>query len=319
MEKGKAVLACYVLQVLVWHGVANTISEPQVVRFFVRRNHLSNEFIGRKGILVKRENALATVLLLHGYGVDKYALSPLRIFLKNYNCFSFDFRAHGEHAADQESTLGYDEVNDIFGAVDYIRSDPDLRAKPLIVIGFSMGAVSAIEAQSLDPNLFTAMFLDTPFSSSIDVLKRGMQNFKFNVLGYKFFLPGSSLLESYAFNPYVQPFLQMLLRLKTSLNTKKINTFAKATSPAESIKKVEIPCFFVVTKNDSKVSVAEVKSVYENHPPGYKRLWVANGRDHCDAILYHPEKYEQEVNQFIERVLSGNTHENSEGVIYDGP
>lgn len=317
MKKDKIKLAYFILQTLVLHGVAGAECEPHEVQFFVRKNHLSNEFIGRKGILVKRANAPATVLLLHGYGVDKYTMSPLRILLKNYNCFSFDFRAHGKHAPDQESTLGFDEVNDVFGAVDYIRSDPELRNKPLIVIGFSMGAVSAIEAQSLDPRLFTAMFLDTPFSSSLDVLRRGMQKFKFGFFGYQFYLPGSTLLENYAFNPYVQPFLQMLLRLKSSLNTKQINTFAKLTSPAESIKNVTIPCFFVVTKKDDKVSVAEVKRVYENHPPGYKRLWVANGREHCDAILYNPEKYEHEINKFIEDILKGRGKKVLEEIIYD--
>lgn len=317
MKKSNLFLSFLILQVLVCYHVGAMDGIPQDVHFFVRRNHQSNEFIGRKGILVKRAHAKATILLLHGYGVDKYTMSPLRILLKKFNCFSFDFRAHGEHAADQESTLGYDEVNDIFGAVDYIRSDIDLSRKPLIVIGFSMGAVSAIEAQSLDPNLFTAMFLDTPFSSSVDVVRRGIQNIRFNLFGYKFFLPGSSLLESYAFNPYVQPFLQMILRLKTSLNTKQINTFAKATAPSESIKKVFVPTYFVVTKNDGKVSVNEVKSVYDNDPSTYKRLWVANGRDHCDAILYNPEKYEKIVNDFINDVLTRKVKTSSAEVIYD--
>lgn len=311
------IASLYILCILCMPSMAVVSNEPEVVSFFVRRDHTSNEFIGRTGIVKRCEKARATILLLHGYGVDKYTMSPLRILLKNYNCFSFDFRAHGELATDQESTLGYDEVNDIFGAVDYIRADPELNSKPLIVIGFSMGAVSAIEAQSLDASLFTAMFLDTPFSSSIDVLRRGMQSAKFDLFGYQFYLPGTSLLESYAFNPYVQPFIQMLLRLRTSLNTKQINTFAKLTAPAESIKKVDIPCFFVVTKNDGKVSVSEVKSVYDNHPLGYKRLWIANGREHCDAILYNPEKYEKMVNEFIDDVLNHVTDYPSAKILSD--
>ncbi len=313
----KIVWKCLFLSIQIFQCAWASDQGPQDVHFFVRRNHLSNEFIQRKGILVKRPGAKATILLLHGYGVDKYTMSPLRILLKEYNCFSFDFRAHGEHVVDQESTLGYDEVNDIFGAVDYIRSDPDLNRKPLIVIGFSMGAVSAIEAQSIDPTLFTAMFLDTPFSSSMDVLRRGMKNIKFDFFGYKFYIPGSSLLENYAFNPYVQPFVQMLLRLKSSLNAKQVNTFAKPTSPVESIKKVKIPVFFVMTKNDDKVSVEEVRNVYDNDPSPYKRLWIANGRHHCDAILYCPEKYEQFVNRFISDVLHHKVNRSSQEIIYD--
>ena len=292
---------------------------PQEIHFFARKNSLSNEFIGRKGVLVKRSGSPATVLLLHGYGLDRYALAPLRIFLKDLSCLSIDFRAHGDHTADQESTLGYEEVNDIFGAVEYIRSDPYLSNRPLIVIGFWMGAVSAIEAQSLDSTLFTAMFLDTPFSSSVEILRRGLQAMRFQLFGYQFNLPGHTLIETYAFNPYVQPLLQMLLRLKTSFDARKINTFVKPIAPTESIRKIEIPAFFVVTKNDTKVSVDEVKSVYD-HKPGFKRLWIANGRDHCDAILFHPEKYERILNDFIYDVLThAEKREPLEEIIYDQP
>jgi pimeloyl-ACP methyl ester carboxylesterase len=294
-----------IIQLLAGTTLLGVEGEPEEVHFFVRKNNHSNEFIGRQGVLVKRNDAPATILLLHGYGVDKYYMGPFRLLLRDYNCLTFDFRAHGEHSDDEESTLGHDEVYDIFGAVDFVNSDPDLKDKPLIVVGFSMGAVSAIEAQSIDSSLFVGMFLDTPFSSSADVLRRGMQGMKFDLLGYEFDMPGRSLLERYAFNPYVQSFLKMLLRFKTSLNATRINTVIKAISPSESIKKINIPAFFVVTEGDQKVSVSDVKTVYDNHP-GPKDMWVASGRHHCDAILYNPEKYEKIINKFIQNVLSGN-------------
>lgn len=292
--------------------------EPTEVQFFARRDQGSNEFISRRGVLVKRKAAPATILLLHGYGIDKYMMAPFRLLLKGYNCFTFDFRAHGVHASDEESTLGYDEVHDIFGAVDYLRADPDLNQKPIIVVGFSMGAVSAIEAQALDPSLFAALFLDTPFSSSIDVLRRGMQDLRFGFWGYEFDLPGRTWIEDYAFNPYVQPFLQMLLRLKSSLNASRINTVAKAIAPSESIRKITVPIFLVVTKGDEKVSVDDVKKVYDNDHGVFKRLWVANGRSHCDAVLYNPEKYEQILNRFIHDVLNQSyKSQPKEEIVYD--
>ncbi len=292
--------------------------EPAEIQFFVRRDQGSNEFIARKGVLVKRKAAPATILLLHGYGIDKYMMAPFRLLLKAYNCLTFDFRAHGVHADDEESTLGYDEVYDVFGAVDFLRSDPDLGQKPIIVVGFSMGAVSAIEAQALDPSLFMAMFLDTPFSSSLDVLRRGMQDMRFGLWGYEFDLPGRSWIEDYAFNPYFQPFVQMILRLKSSLNASRINTVAKAIAPSESVRKITIPMFLVVTKGDERVNVGDVQKVYDNCHGEFKRLWVANGRSHCDAVLYNPEKYEQVLNKFIYDVLNKTLKSKPKGeIIYD--
>lgn len=316
MEIRKAMWVCCGLQLLMSTISLGVEGEPEEVRFFVRKDHQSNEFLERKGVMVKRGDAPATILLLHGYGVDKYTMSPFRLLLRDYNCLSFDFRAHGEHADDEESTLGFDEVHDIFGAVDFVKSDPDLKDKPLIVVGFSMGAVSAIEAQSIDSDLFTAMFLDTPFSSSAEVLKRGMQDVKFDLFGYQFGMPGQSLIRDHAFNPYVQPVLRMLLRLKTSLNSSKINTMAKETAPSESIKKITIPAYFVVTKKDEKVSVDDVKTVYDGHF-GPKGMWVANGRNHCDAVFFNPEKYEQVLNEFIQNVLNGK--QLSGEILYDQP
>ncbi len=110
------------------------------VTFYALKEAGSNERMGRKGILVKRANAPATILILHGYTKDKFDVGPFRIFLSNFNCFTFDFRAHGEHIEDQCSTLGHDEVYDIFAAVDYLKSRPDLVKKPIFIFGFSMGA-----------------------------------------------------------------------------------------------------------------------------------------------------------------------------------
>lgn len=285
------------------------------VTFYALKEEGSNERIGRKGILVKRDNAIATVLILHGYTRDKFDVGPFRIFLSDYNCFTFDFRAHGEYIEDQCSTLGYDEIYDIFAAIDYLKSRPDLSDKPIFIFGFSMGAASAIEAQSIDPTLCDAMFLDAPFTSSVDVLHKIISKLKIGFWGYEFDLPGCGLLEKYAFNPYVQSVIRYLLKKMVNMHAIDIETLVKPINPVESIKNVTIPTYFVVCKNDSKSSPEAVEQIYDN-AAGYKRLWITNGREHCDSVFNDPEEYLIRLNNFFMDVITGDIYKQKKEMIF---
>lgn len=275
------------------------------VTFHALKDNDSNERPVRKGILVYRPKAKATVLVLHGYTRDKSDAAPLRLLLKNFNVFSFDFRAHGEDSVGQLSTMGYDEVHDVFGAVDYLRSRPELRDKPIFVMAFSMGAATAIEAQALDNSLFAGMYLDTPFHSSAQVIKAGVERMKIKFFGYEFCLPGKCFFEKYAFNEYFQPVIKMLLKLLTPVDGTRVETLMKPITPFESIKKVKIPCQFVVCVNDKEVPYQDVIQIYENHP-GPARIWIADGRWHCDALFNDPEFYDDLLNGFFNEIVSGN-------------
>jgi pimeloyl-ACP methyl ester carboxylesterase len=273
------------------------------VNFYALKDSGSNERTSRNGILVMRPNAKATVLVLHGFTKDKCDAAPLRLLLKNYNIFSFDFRAHGEQVSGQYSTMGYDEVYDVFAAVDYIRSRPELRDKPLFVMAFSMGAATAIEAQSLDCNLFSAMFLDTPFHSSAQIIKNALSRMRFKVLGYDFGIPFRKYFEEYAFNPYFQPIIKQLIKILIAFDGTKVQTCMKPISPVESIAKINIPCMFVVCAKDKVVPYQDVVQIYENHP-GAAQLWISDGRGHCDALYGDPEFYDELLNNFYDSVIN---------------
>lgn len=277
------------------------------VTFYALKDSDSNERTSRNGVLVMRPDAKATVLVLHGYTRDKCDAAPLRLLLKNYNIFSFDFRAHGEQVTGQYSTMGYDEVYDVFAAVDYIRSRPELRDKPLFVMAFSMGAATAIEAQSLDGNLFGAMFLDTPFPSSAQVIKNAVSRMRFKLFGYEFGIPFRKYLEDYAFNPYFQPVLKQLIKILVAFDGTKVLTFMKPISPVESITKINIPCMFVVCAKDKVVPYQDVVQIYENHP-GSSQLWISDGRGHCDALYGDPEFYDQLLNNFFDSVINNKVN-----------
>lgn len=283
--------------------------QEEVVTFYAQRNDHSNELIARRGVLVVRPQAHATVLVMHGYTVSKVDVGFLRLMFPQSNIFLFDFRAHGEHTIGQASTMGHDEVFDVFAAVDFLKSHTATAKLPIVGYGFSMGAATAIEAQARDPRLFQALILDCPFDSTENLLHRSLDRFDW---------PGRSLIERYAFDPRVQPVIMFLLRFLANFDSS-ITTAPKSISPLASAKNLTIPTLFITCYADARVPVDAVASVYAN-ARGYKRLWVTRGARHYGSIFHNPELYQQVVGNFIEKVLKQTYIKDAhERVIVDVP
>jgi pimeloyl-ACP methyl ester carboxylesterase len=280
--------------------------------------HGSQDTLTRNAILVQYPNAQATILICHGFMCDKYDVGFLRSMFPRgqFNFLTFDFRAHGELTSGQCCTFGRDESLDVIAAGKYLRNHPTLGTKPVFVYGFSMGAVASIEAQAKDGSLFDAMILDCPFDSSENVLKKAMEGLRFSLMGYEFALPGRDLLHRYAFHPYVQAFIKVLLKTVAQLDPKNIQIQLCPISPADSIKKIDVPCFFIHCKNDEKIPVDAIRSVYAG-AQGYKKLWITNGRRHFDSFFYNPEIYSERVTRFLNNVMNGKVLAKRNKVIED--
>jgi len=293
--------------IMVTHGKEKNYIDNGVIErvtFYSQHSLNSDKKIPRKGVFLKRANAQATVLICHGFMCDKYDVAFLRSLFPEYNVMTFDFRAHGEHVKDQLCTLGRDEAYDVTAAAEFLKTHPAVQGKPLLVYGFSMGAVAAIVAQS-NKKLFDGMMLDCPFDSSENIIKKGLENLKFSLFGYEFEVPGRNLLQKYAFHPYVQSLVKMVLKAVSKLDSRDVNTFVHPVSSAESVKKINVPCLFIHCKNDEKVSVEAIRSIYDGAASNYKLLWLTNGRHHYDSYFYNPEKYMALVTKFVGRVVEG--------------
>ena len=268
----------------------------------------STETITRDGLLVTYPESQANILLCHGFMTNHCDTAVMRrLFPRGqYNCMTFDFRAHGskKKSVGQYCTFGRDEVLDVLTAVRFLQEHPDTKDKPIIGFGFSMGASSLIMAQAKEP-VFKALILDCPFDSSRGIVKRSLNNLKFSILGYQFNMPGKTLLEEYIFHPYVQSLVKKLLKAIAQLDSRDISTYICEVSPKELIKKVDIPCFFIHCKNDKRIPVAAIKDVF-NGAAGPKQLWLTPGRRHCDSYFYNPEGYTERVRTFIKNVLADN-------------
>lgn len=275
------------------------------ITLYPRKGFHSRERIARKALFILPKNAKGTVLVSHGFMCDKYDSGFLRSLFPYYNCMTFDMRAHGEDTDGQICTLGRDEALDVTAAARFLRNHPNVKGKPLIVYGFSMGAVAAIEAQAKDSTLFDAMILDCPFDASESIVKTSLDHVKFSLFGYEFSIPGRSLLEKYVFHPYVQSLVKVILKTVARMNTRNINMFIYPIYPAESIKKISAPMLLIHCKNDEKVPVTSIKRIYKNAASTYKKLWITAGRRHYDSYFYNPEEYTRRVRKFAGLAVSG--------------
>lgn len=275
------------------------------VQLQAKKNGESDDTIPLEGLLVKYEGAQANVLICHGFMTSQQDAAILRrLFPKGkFNCMTFNFRAHGKKpkCRGQYCTLGKDEAHDVQAAASFLKHHPDIKHLPLFVYGFSMGAVAAIQAQAQKP-LFKAMILDCPFDSTSNIIKRSLDDVTFSLWGYEFKMPGRGLLHDYAFHPYIQSLVKRVLRCFAGLDSREIDTKFCSVEPKETIKQVDIPCFFIHCKKDKRTSCDAIKSVF-NAAHGYKVLWLTNGRWHFDSYFHNPEQYTYRVRTFLDNVL----------------
>lgn len=287
---------------------AHSTEEP--ITFYSQSEDASNEHIARRGLLITRAHARATILIMHGYTVSKVDMGILRLLFSPYNLLLFDFRAHGEAAEGQSSTLGYDEVYDVFAAVDFLRSHSATKDLPIFAYGFSMGAVAAIEAQSRDSQLFTALVLDCPYDSTRELIKRGLDKalgqIHIPLLGIECAFPGRDFIERHATDPWMQPILFFLLRVFAGMNSSLVPTIAKQVDAVAAARNIKVPVFLIGCYADERVPIDAFVRIYSNLA-GYKRLWITAGVRHFGSLFNNPELYQQMVANFIEKVLANIT------------
>ncbi len=298
----------------------------EVVTFFARESASSDRLIARRALLIRRPNAQAMVFVFHGFMCNKYdvrflanALFGKTINGKPFNVMIIDFRAHGDAVENQCCSMGYNEMYDVIGAVDYIRADSMLKSLPRIAYGFSMGAVSSILAQSHDPTLFDLAIWDCPFESTERLLGRMLDRLKVSAFGYEFPLPGRSLLQKYAYSNSVQSMLKFALKTVAHMDACQVETCIRPVNTVEAMSKIKIPVLMIGCRKDEKAPLSAVKEVY-NAACGFKRLWVTNGRNHFDSYFFNPEKYIYKVRSFVYKIMNNKYKSRPQAfIVEDGP
>jgi len=87
----------------------------------------SSDGLKLKGWFIPGNKSNNTIIVMHGYPTNKADVLPFSMFLlKKFNVFLFDFRSFGESEG-SHTTAGYKEVNDLDGAVEYLKGRKDVK------------------------------------------------------------------------------------------------------------------------------------------------------------------------------------------------
>src|SRR5579859_760020 len=120
------------------------------------------------GWYVPHPQATTTIIICPGYRgkrADVLGIST-QLWKAGHNILAFEYYGHGT-VVGKPVTLGYREINDFLGAVDYARQRaPETR---LGALGYSMGAAVAVMATARTPEI-EALVADSPFATHKSVV-----------------------------------------------------------------------------------------------------------------------------------------------------
>ena len=103
--------------------------------------------------ILRAENALGTILVLHGIASCKEMVAPriAKYVRFGYNVVAYDSRANGASSG-EFCTLGYREKHDVVDCLNEIETTYGLHG-PFAIHGSSMGGAIALQALEIEPRL----------------------------------------------------------------------------------------------------------------------------------------------------------------------
>ncbi|UBF27196.1 alpha/beta hydrolase [Kovacikia minuta CCNUW1] len=212
------------------------------------------------------------VLLFPPYGGSKQTLlAPGKILHDlGYELLLVDFRGVGGSSG-SDTTLGVREAKDVARAVAYTQQR--WSGRPIVLYGASMGAAAVMRAIADEGVSPTAIILESPFDRLLNTVRH-----RFDAMRLPSF-PAAELIVWWG--GWQQG----------------INGFAH--NPVESAKEIECPTLLIYGEDDKRVTLQEVKSIFD-HLPGQKQFAVFSGIGHGSLAIDNPVKWKQQVQNFLQ-------------------
>ena len=119
-----------------------------------------------------KEPSTKTIILMHGWGMNRSAILPYTCFLREvgYNLFYFDFRALGESGGNT-SSIGYLELKDVHAAIDFLKKNYPQQCQKIGLYGLSLGGMIAISEAARNPEI-ACVVAEAPYFSFRKVVSR---------------------------------------------------------------------------------------------------------------------------------------------------
>lgn len=237
----------------------------------------SQDGLSLHGYLVQREKPEGNMVLCHGYRSSKEFMYGYIDMFPQFNILLFDFRAHGESEG-KVTSIGCHEYKDVLASAYYMKEhlkSEDGRMLPLVVLGISMGAASAIKAASVDKNMSDALIVDSTFADLRSALERGF-----------------SLKSGLPHNPFFVV-LSAMFQYFGACDISTMDTTA-------AIEKVTMPTMIIHSCEDNFLELANGLRLYDHVIKAkHKSKWIGPKCRHGHLHDFCPDEYKKEVLKFL--------------------
>jgi len=230
------------------------------------------------GWLVPAADPRGLVILCHGHGGSRRGTLRKAVMFNRYHFTTllFDFRACGSSEGAYR-TLGYNETDDVLGAVDFVREIKEIKSLPIGVVGQSMGGAAAIRAAARCTEI-RGVVAEATYAQLEAVMRRRVRL-------------------------CVGPFAPAIARSCYRLGTQKIGTDLGEVSPERDIGRISPrPVMLIQDSLDIVCPRSESNRLYDaaRHP---KERWIVPRAPHTLAHRVAPKEYERRVCDFLTRAL----------------
>ncbi len=235
----------------------------------------TSDHITLEGWLIPAIGSTKTIILVHGFGMNKGEVLKRTYYLANkYNLLYLDCRGAGESSG--HSAAGLQESKDIQAAVQYLRTKhPDLAHK-IALYGISMGSAAAAYYTATHGGI-QCLVLEASYFSFKNVAKRWMWK--------------------HAKVPYF-PLVASLISWKEYRMGQKVESFALQNTAA----KITCPVLMIQGETDKLAPVAKARKTYQLLA-GSKELWVVPQAGHLSCYKTDPDGYKKKISDFFQHSL----------------
>ena len=230
-----------------------------------------------RGWHIQGNQEMPTIIFVHGLGNNRAGDEALdlasRLAHKGYNSLLFDLRGHGT-SDDGTISGGFFEQNDLMGAIDFL-TGIGIPKSNIAVIGFSMGAATAILALSKEPSI-TSLVVDSTYSDISDLITQEVS--RKTVLPdwlVPVFIPGTKLAAD------------LIYQIKIG-----------ELVPGDAVKQIDYPILVIHGQSDDRIPVRHGIQVHKSAHPDSK-LWLVPEVLHMDSFLTYPDEYTLEVVNYL--------------------
>ncbi len=229
-------------------------------------------------IPVESKKPSPTLIFVHGLGSNREGLldQAKLLYDHGYSALLLDLRNHGQSEG-EITTLGYQEVLDVEGAVEFLLEQPEVDSDRIGLIGQSLGGGVVIRAAARIPQVKVTI-AESAFTSLEDNIEQGVRE-----------MTG---LPPFPFAPLVVWFGEREAGAKIQL-----------VRPIDDLDQIPPRAImFIHGEKDTLVDVSNSERLYEAALEP-KALYIIPNAGHSDLVEADPEEFEKRVLTFLDLYL----------------